>query len=243
MTTLERLVLGSPTGHPPADWTGARGRGAGVNLFVADCAPRSHTGLLPQSPEVPENSLAEKLRARNREKAARQRRKRGDLTMAEYRARVRSEFLARQEERRAQRQAVKLAKRAVRGEISKAMAVARAERRRENARRWRLQNPERFALLIKEWKQRNADKIRASKRERKVAKRVTLVRDLTRLQRGRCAYCRCRIDANGHVDHIVPLKRGGPDRRPNLQLTCAPCNLAKNAKDPIDFARSTGRLL
>ena len=38
MTTLERLVLGSPTGHPPADWTGARGRGAGVNLFVADCA-------------------------------------------------------------------------------------------------------------------------------------------------------------------------------------------------------------
>ena len=35
-----------------------------------------------------------------------------------------------------------------------------------------------------------------------------------------------------HVDHIVPVSRGGGDDRANLQLLHAPCNIAKGARVP-----------
>lgn len=60
----------------------------------------------------------------------------------------------------------------------------------------------------------------------------------------RCAYCRADLrKKKRHLDHIMPLARGGSDDRNNLQWTCAPCNLSKGAKDPIDFARERGLLV
>ena len=66
-------------------------------------------------------------------------------------------------------------------------------------------------------------------------------------QRYRCAYCKLELKRKGwrtfHVDHIVPLSRGGGNGRANLQVLCEPCNLRKSAKDPITFAREIGLLL
>lgn len=63
-----------------------------------------------------------------------------------------------------------------------------------------------------------------------------------RNQRGRCGYCRIKLDAR-HVDHIQPLSKGGHNGRRNLQILCPACNLSKGAKDPIDYARQIGRLV
>lgn len=63
-------------------------------------------------------------------------------------------------------------------------------------------------------------------------------------QRGKCGYCKKKVTMEGkHVDHIVPLIRGGSNDRRNLQILCPRCNLRKNAKDPIDYARAQGMLL
>lgn len=66
-------------------------------------------------------------------------------------------------------------------------------------------------------------------------------------QCGKCAYflvCGARISsATFHIDHIVPLSRGGRNDARNLQLLCASCNLRKHARDPIDHAQSLGFLL
>jgi len=70
------------------------------------------------------------------------------------------------------------------------------------------------------------------------------IAEIKSAQRNRCGYCRVSFSkAKKHVDHIVPLARGGGNGRANLQLLCAPCNQTKNAKDPIAFAQSIGLLL
>lgn len=52
----------------------------------------------------------------------------------------------------------------------------------------------------------------------------------------RCWWCK-RVTAKGrrHVDHIVPLSRGGSHSRDNLCCSCARCNLRKSAKTPEEF--------
>lgn len=69
--------------------------------------------------------------------------------------------------------------------------------------------------------------------------------DIRRMQKDKCAMtnCRVKLGGKGHLDHIVALVNGGSNDRKNLQLLCAPCNLKKARKDPLDFAREQGLLL
>lgn len=62
------------------------------------------------------------------------------------------------------------------------------------------------------------------------------------LQRGKCANCRKKLKRH-HVDHIVPIAKGGANVDCNAQLLCPTCNLKKHAKDPVAFAQEQGRLL
>ena len=62
-------------------------------------------------------------------------------------------------------------------------------------------------------------------------------------QKFKCVACNTNIKKNYHVDHIVPLARGGTNWPDNIQCLCPSCNLSKNAKDPIKWAQENGRLL
>lgn len=62
-------------------------------------------------------------------------------------------------------------------------------------------------------------------------------------QKDKCVYCKIRLKGKGHIDHIIALSNGGSDWPSNLQLLCAPCNLAKHNKHPIVFAQQKGLLL
>jgi len=44
-----------------------------------------------------------------------------------------------------------------------------------------------------------------------------------------CTYC-SRAEGPFHIDHIIPVSRGGSNRDDNLCVACAPCNLSKSAK-------------
>lgn len=66
---------------------------------------------------------------------------------------------------------------------------------------------------------------------------------LWRIQGGNCGFCGTSLDRpKAHLDHIIPLAKGGPHDDSNLQLLCATCNHRKHAKDPVAFARENGRL-
>jgi len=59
-----------------------------------------------------------------------------------------------------------------------------------------------------------------------------------------CYWCNTSLKSKKvHVYHYTPLSKGGEHTLSNLVVTCAKCNLTKNAKDPIVFAQSIGRLL
>lgn len=123
-------------------------------------------------------------------------------------------------------------------------AQARNDRSRERSRQWRLANPGKSQVLQKAWREANRDKVRATKRDRKIAKRKATIAHLMALQHGACAYCRCSLTGiTIHIDHILPRALGGSNERKNLQLTCEPCNLRKNATPPEKFILQFGRLL
>lgn len=100
------------------------------------------------------------------------------------------------------------------------------------------------------WRKANIEICRAYTRNRSARRKAAAgthtasdIRDIMRMQRSKCAYCKDSLRGGFHVDHIYPLSKGGRNDRANLQLTCATCNTSKGALDPLDFARRVGRLV
>lgn len=50
-------------------------------------------------------------------------------------------------------------------------------------------------------------------------------------QNGKCMYCGCDLNESGkHLDHIIPLSKGGKHTCTNIQWLCPTCNLSKGDK-------------
>jgi hypothetical protein len=71
-------------------------------------------------------------------------------------------------------------------------------------------------------------------------RREDVVRDMYKSQKGKCWWCERDLLGIYHVDHRVPLAKGGPDEPGNLCLACPDCNSKKSDKMPHEF---NGRLL
>ena len=60
-------------------------------------------------------------------------------------------------------------------------------------------------------------------------------------QNGKCYYCETSIlkeceDGNApHIDHKIPISKGGSNSHENLCLTCRWCNASKNNKSEQEF--------
>ena len=69
------------------------------------------------------------------------------------------------------------------------------------------------------------------------------IRGLLLKQNYKCASCLSSVKKKRHLDHIIPLSKGGDSSIGNLQWLCPKCNLRKSAKDPYEWAQENGRLL
>lgn len=125
-----------------------------------------------------------------------------------------------------------------------------AKNNREKCKKWSKNNPEKSSAFIAQWKKDNKDKVRAYGDRRRAKKNETSgeyssddIHEIKKLQKYKCAYCPKSIRKKYHVDHIIPLAKGGSNYRKNIQVTCPKCNLKKNSKDPIDYAQQIGKLL
>lgn len=139
---------------------------------------------------------------------------------------------------------------------NRAWGEANRERKRETDARWHRENKERHAAKNREWVARNPDRSRAISREAnrrlverqptyfadKCQERRARLRDafvepvdrsrLFEIHHGLCGICGDPIDpeSSWHVDHVIPLSRGGKHSYANTQPSHPSCNLAKGVK-------------
>lgn len=98
--------------------------------------------------------------------------------------------------------------------------------------KWEAANPNH----VREWTERNREQARETVRRRRSRLRSAqsfevTTRDVKRMVArfgNRCAYCRERLSDRYHVDHVVPISRGGDNGIGNLVPACAACNSSKN---------------
>lgn len=51
-----------------------------------------------------------------------------------------------------------------------------------------------------------------------------------------CVYCGADLrQVEPHIDHVIPLSRGGQNEPDNLAAACKPCNLSKGTKTPQEW--------
>lgn len=87
---------------------------------------------------------------------------------------------------------------------------------------------------LKKYRKANPDKVREwahTRHKRKIGRlpRGT-VKLKMQLQNNLCVYCQKDVSITYHVDHIIPLAKGGTHVPDNIQILCPTCNVRKSAK-------------
>lgn len=119
----------------------------------------------------------------------------------------------------------------------KAYRQANREKVAAYAKAFREANPELVARRFREWQLANPKKIKASGNRRRANKldaktfQVT-AKDNERILAKPCIYCGA---PSKHIDHIIPLSRGGDHSLGNLVGACQACNLSKKDKTIMEW--------
>jgi len=108
----------------------------------------------------------------------------------------------------------------------------------QNRKVFYLNNFQRHADNSKKWAENNPIKVRAIKaanraKRNKAPRYLVTSKEIEQMISKPCFYC--NQSGSSHLDHIVPLSRGGSHSIGNLIGACAKCNLTKNAKTIMEW--------
>lgn len=128
--------------------------------------------------------------------------------------------------------------------------VANTERKKATNAAWTKANRDKLNAKSAAWQKAHPEAKRIISQNRRALQRAnggTLSKGLSaklfKLQKGLCACCSKPLGDNFHLDHIMPIKLGGPNIDSNIQLLLPRCNNSKGAQHPDDFMQSRGFLL
>lgn len=126
-------------------------------------------------------------------------------------------------------------KKAAQSERDRKRHEERREERIAAARKWNLENKERRRSIKRAENARRRAKAQGGDPHR-------LIWEWQQSAKKICYWCGVKCAHNFHIDHYVPLARGGRHEVANLVISCPSCNNRKRAKDPYQYAASLGRL-
>lgn len=113
----------------------------------------------------------------------------------------------------------------------KQYSLANPNVNKEATRRYRANNPERAAAAGKAWRQRNKEWARAKAHKRRVklqaSQFIVTIEETKKFYTLPCFYCGDKAE---HIDHVIPISRGGQHKIGNLVAACKSCNLSKGSK-------------
>jgi 5-methylcytosine-specific restriction endonuclease McrA len=121
-----------------------------------------------------------------------------------------------------------------------------------------MKNPQRKCLVVKEYMKKTGNlsqykyysskKSRLKKRARDLKRRILkkksdlyckiddkIINSIIIKYNCKCAYCEKECKDVFHIDHKIPLSRGGDNSINNLALSCPYCNFSKSNKTDIEF--------
>lgn len=140
-------------------------------------------------------------------------------------------------------------------------ALYKPQQNKLKAKAWREANKEHLCVSKIAWRLKNADKIK-QQAATWAKQNKAIVCHLARTRRARksnaagfasvdavkaradyygnkCAYCK-RKQAE-HIDHVIPLVRGGTNWPANLRPACASCNTSKGSKSLTEWRRQISK--
>jgi 5-methylcytosine-specific restriction endonuclease McrA len=127
---------------------------------------------------------------------------------------------------------------------------AHAEKEYLRVRAWEAAHPEKVNAKYSRYKKNNKDIVNKCNTHRRARKSraegfysLEDTRNLIAAQDGKCAYCLTTLSFNNrkaHLDHRIPLSKGGANWPKNLQWLCQSCNIRKSNRDPISYEKSIG---
>lgn len=105
---------------------------------------------------------------------------------------------------------------------------ANRQKRNEITKQFLAQNPQ----YPGEWRKKNPDKVKANRIRRRARVRsaktfLVSEKDIKKLLSKPCAYCNKQSE---HLDHVIPLAKGGDHSIGNLIGACSKCNASKSDK-------------
>jgi len=113
---------------------------------------------------------------------------------------------------------------------------------RNRVREWRLGNLDRINTRDRAYRKLHPETARArgvNARARKCGVPGSItgeqIKTLLALQENTCYYCGYSLDGGYHVDHYIPLSRGGINTANNIRLSCYRCSQSKSNKLPAEW--------
>ena len=139
--------------------------------------------------------------------------------------------------------------------------IERNDWERERGKKYREKNRDKKISACNAWHYKNKDRAKKYRQDRSYIYRihaqnrrariyesggsftVEQINSLKKTQKHKCINCKKSIKIDMHIDHIIPIAKGGSNDIKNIQLLCPKCNIKKGKIDPIVWAQHNGRLL